>query len=325
MVFQILIFFVSIIVLSWLSSQLVKTMVDIAKYLHWREFIIAFFMMAFAASLPNLFVDLNAAFRGLPQIAFGDIIGGNLVDLTLVAAIAVFFTKKTLPVDSRMVQGSALFTILIAILPLFMIFDGNLTRGDGVVLILSFAAYSYWLFSKEERFKKFYKTNKKEPSWLMRGKFGFIVNSAKAALLLALLLTASFGVINSAQFFAGRLGVSLSLVGILIVGLGNCFPEIYFSIISAKRGEGWMVLGDLMGSVIICATLVLGIVALAAPFEITDFSPFVIARAFTIIAALFFLIIVRTGQKITKKEGLILLSVYLTFLLTEIFLSRYGF
>ncbi|MEK7080671.1 MAG: hypothetical protein AAB925_02485, partial [Patescibacteria group bacterium] len=117
MVSQILIFIASVFILAWLSSHLVKTLADIAKYLRWKEFIIAFFVMAFAASLPNLFVDLNAALHGFPQIAFGDIIGGNLVDLTLVAAIAVFFSKKILPADSKMVQGSTLFTILIAVLP----------------------------------------------------------------------------------------------------------------------------------------------------------------------------------------------------------------
>ncbi len=321
MVSQILIFIASVFILAWLSSHLVKTLADIAKYLRWKEFIIAFFVMAFAASLPNLFVDLNAALHGFPQIAFGDIIGGNLVDLTLVAAIAVFFSKKILPADSKMVQGSTLFTILIAVLPMLMIFDGNLTRGDGFILIFSFIVYSYWIFSKEERFKKFYRKIKNEPVKFMKGRFGFLLNVAKMVFLLAILLLASYGVVDSAKYFSNNFGVSLSLVAILIVGLGNCFPEIYFSIVSAKRGEGWMVLGDLMGSVIICATLVLGIIALVAPFEITDFSPFLIARAFTLVAALFFFVVVKTGQKITKKEGLLLLSIYIAFLLTEIFIK----
>jgi len=321
MIIQIIIFIVSIFVLSWLSSYLVKTLVDIAKYLKWREFIIAFFAMAFATSLSNLFIDLNAAFRGMQEIAFGDIIGGNLVDLTLVAAIAVFFTKKTLPADSKMVQGSTLFTILIAILPLLMIWDGNLTRGDGLILIFAFFTYGYWIFSKKDRFQKFYKKDKKESVDSAKGWFGFLLSLGKMILLVGLLLAASFGVINSAQLFADKLGVSLSLVGVLIVGLGNCLPEAYFAVISAKKGEGWMVLGELMGSVIICATLVLGIVALVAPFEVKDFSPFVIARAFTLVAALFFLVVVKTGQKITKKEGLLLLSIYIAFLLTEIFVK----
>jgi cation:H+ antiporter len=104
-----------------------------------------------------------------------------------------------------------------------------------------------------------------------------------------------------------------------VVGLGNCFPEIYFTIISAKKHQNWMILGDIMGSVIVCATLVLGVIALISPFKITDFSPFAIARIFTIVAAFFFLIVIKTGKRITKKEGLFLLSLYIAFLLSEIF------
>ena len=82
-----------------------------------------------------------------------------------------------------------------------------------------------------------------------------------------------------------------------------------------------MILGNLMGSVIVCATLVLGLVAIIAPFQINDFSPFFIARIFMITAVIFYLFIIRSGRKITKKEGLILISIYILFLLTEIFLK----
>jgi cation:H+ antiporter len=319
MLIEILIFIASVSILSWISSRLVATLVDVAKYLHWREFIIAFFVMAFAASLPNLFVDVSAALRGMPQIAFGDIIGGNLVDLTLVMAIAVFFGAGALPAESEMVQKSAVFTSAIAILPILLVWDGKLDRIDGVILLTAFVLYTWWLFSKEDRFKKFYRGRPKNTA---KGYFGFLINLAKVIIFLALLFITSYFVINSAQFFSVQLGISLSLVGILIVGLGNCFPEAYFAIISARRGENWMVLGDLMGSVIVCATLVLGIIALISPFEITDLSPFLITRVFTIVASLLFLVFVRTGQKITKKEGLFFLSIYILFLLAEIFLPR---
>ncbi|MCX6724438.1 MAG: hypothetical protein NT155_04735 [Candidatus Staskawiczbacteria bacterium] len=313
---EIAIFIASIFILSWLSSKLVATLVDIAKYLRWREFVTAFFVMAFAASLPNLFVDVSAALRHMPQISFGDIVGGNLVDLTLVMAIAVLFGSKFLPAENEMVQKSAIFTSAIAILPIILVWDGKLDRGDGLILLGAFVLYTWWLFSKEERFKKVYAGRPKNP---VKGFKSFVVNIFKIIALLALLLLASYFVISSAQFFSIKLGISLSLVGILIVGLGNCFPETYFSIISARRGENWMILGDLMGSVIVCATLVLGIVALISPFEIKDMSPFLTTRIFTVVASLIFLIFIRTGRKITKMEGLIFLSIYILFLLVEIF------
>lgn len=319
MIIEIIVFIASVVILSWLSSRLVATLIDIAKYLHWREFIIAFFVMAFAASLPNLFIDVNAALHGLPQIAFGDVVGGNLVDLTLVMAIAVLFGVGALPAESEMVQKSAIFTAIIAVLPILLVWDGKLDRVDGLILLTAFALYSWWLFAKEDRFKKIYRGRPKNTA---RGYFNFLINLVKILVFLALLLITSYFVINSAQFFSVTLGISLSMVGILIVGLGNCFPEAYFSIISAQRGENWMVLGDLMGSVIVCATLVLGIIALISPFEIRDLSPFLITRIFTVVASLLFIVFIRTGRKITKKEGLFFLSIYIAFLLVEIFLPN---
>jgi cation:H+ antiporter len=316
MILEIAIFIAAVFILSWLSSRLVATLINIAKYMHWREFIIAFFVMAFAASLPNLFIDVSAALRGLPQISFGDVVGGNFVDLTLVMAIAVLFGSGSLPAESEMVQKSAVFTAAIAVLPIFLVWDGKLDRIDGVILLGAFALYTWWLFLKEERFKKVYRGRPKNTA---RGYFSFLFDLGKIVIFLALLLVTSYFVIDSAQFFSVTLGISLSLVGILIVGLGNCFPEAYFSIISARKGENWMVLGDLMGSVIVCATLVLGIIALISPFEIHDLSPFLVTRIFTIVASMLFLIFIRTGKKITKMEGLFFLSIYILFLLVEIF------
>ena len=316
--YMIFIFLFSCFILSWLSSCLIKSLVSIAKYLRWREFIIAFFVMAFATSLPNLFVGVNAALQGKPIIALGDVIGGNLADLTIVLAIAVFFSKKGLSAESDIVQNSAIFTSAIAILPLLLIFDNTLSRADGVILILAFVFYSCWLFSKSERFKKRYRS--KEENAII-GFSGLIKNLIKIIFLIALLLAASQAVIVSAEFFSEKLGISLALAGILIIGLGNAFPEMYFSIISAKREENWLVLGDIMGSVIICATLVLGIIALIAPFEIKDISPFLTARMFLIISSLISLLFIRTGRKLTKKEAVLMLFIYISFLLVEIFVN----
>ena len=145
---------------------------------------------------------------------------------------------------------------------------------------------------------------------------------SKIILILIVLLASSQGIIYAAQSFQKSLGISLSLVGILIVALGNCFPEMYFGIVSGRKRQGWMIVGDMMGSVIVCATLVLGIISLISPFEIKDLSPFLITRIFTIIASLIFLVFIRTGKKITKKEGLFFLSIYVLFLLVEIFLPN---
>ena len=313
LLFHILIFIASSLLLAFSGNLVVDNLIILAKRLKWREFVVGFLIMAIATSLPNLFVGLNAALRGIPELSFGDVVGGNVADLTLVTSLAVLVSGGIIA-KSRMVQTSSLFTLLIALLPLLLSLDGQLGRIDGLILILAFFLYAAWLFSTEERFSKVYGRGEKGKSlWK---------NIFLLAASFIMLIAGSQGVVISALFFAKSLGVAIGLIGILIVGLGNCMPEIYFSVISAKKGQSWLILGDLMGSVINCATLVLGIVALISPINIVDFSPYFLARVFLVISAVFFLVFLRSGKKITRKEAFFLLGIYIVFLLSEIFLRR---
>lgn len=315
MVFNILVFIISCALIFWLGKWLVETLARIARYLEWREFVVAFFIVAFAASIPNLFVGITSAIHRIPQLSFGDVIGGNLVDLTLAIGIAALLAKGGLPVESKTVQVSAIFTVAVAILPLLLILDGILERGDGIILISVFIFYLFWLFSKKERFTKIYNGEEISP---IKGFKIFIKDLGKVIFGVILLLLAAEGVVRSASFFSENLNLPLTLVGILIVGLGLAIPETSFAILAARKANNWMILGDLMGAVIVPATLVLGVVALIQPIVITNPSPFAIARFFLIISALFFLFFVRTGQKITKKEAFFLLGLYIIFVFTEI-------
>lgn len=310
--FYILIFIASSFFITIASKLVVSSLSYIAKFLGWKEFIVAFFVMAFASSAPNIFLGLIAAFKGIPELSFGDVMGGNLIDLTIVLAVAVFLSRKGLEAESRVVQSTAIFTVIFAILPFFLIADGVLGRFDGVVLILSYLVYSGWLFNKKERFTKAYEES--SPANLLF----FFKNIGLVVLSTVLLFFGAQGIIISATFFANSFHLSIGLIGLLIVGLGNSMPETFFSLISVKRGETWMILGNLMGGVVNTATMVLGMVALISPIVFADFSPYLIARIFLIIAALLFLFAIRTGQKITKAEGLFLTGLYLVFLYIEI-------
>lgn len=319
MSFYVLIFLACCVLLYFSGEWVVGGLMRVARFLGWREFVVAFFVMAFAASLPNLFVGVTSALQQIPQLSFGDVAGNNLVALTLAVALAVLFTKgREIPAESRTIQTTSIFTIVAAILPLILILDGDLSRIDGLFLIAFFLFYLSWLFSKKERFTKIYDTH--EMPIVKEFKI-FLKDLVKVILGVILIALAAQGIVSSAQFFALSFNVSIILIGLLITGLGSALPEVYFAISAAKKGETWMILGDLMGAIIVPATLILGIVALICPIEIIkihDFSPLLIARFFLIISALFFFFFVRTGQKITKKEALFLLSIYIIFVLVEI-------
>jgi len=312
-ILYLLIFIISFIALALSSSWLVDHLNRLAKFWGLKEFVVAFFTMALAGTIPNFSVGISSVIHGIPELSFSEIVGGNIVDLTIAVALVVLISKGGLNLPSRAVQGSAVFTLIIAILPLLLILDGGLTRIDGLVLIFAFILYVVWLFNKKERFSKTYNH--------VTGSMGFrdIVKSVITLLIaIALLLVAAEGIVRSATYFSTFLNLPLVLIGILIVGLGNALPEIFFGIQAARKGQSWMVVGNLMGAVIFPATLVLGLVALASPIEITDFSPFVIGRFFLMISAVFFLLFMRTGRKITRNEAWFLLLLYFIFILAEV-------
>jgi len=323
----ILIFIVSCGLLYLSGEWVIAGLMRVARLLGWREFVVAFFIMATGASLPNLFVGVTSAMRGIPHLSLGDIAGNNLVTLTVAVAIGVLFsTAKELPIASRTAQTTALCTAGAAILPLLLISDGVLSRSDGLILIGFFIFYLTWLFSKKERF-----TNKeyevRDFASLTRDLKGLFKDFAKIILGIVFLLVAAQGIIHSATFFAKELNVSLMLIGILIVGFGNALPETYFAIAAAKQKDSWMVLGNLMGAVIIPATLVLGIVSIIHPIHIAD-SPYnweilVLSRIFIILASLLFLIFARTNRKITARESHILLAVYISFLVSIVWFVNF--
>ncbi len=313
MVFYILIFIASCLVLIFAGKWLVDALSRIALVLSLKEFVVAFFIMAFGTSIPNLMIGIVSALNKVPELSFGDVVGANIFDLSIVIGLAALISKAGLSSKSRTVQGSSVFTIIIALLPLLLIFDGNLSRADGALLLLSFIIYTSWIFSKKERFKKTYENH---PGLINLKKF--IKDIAIVILGIILLLLGGQGIVTSAMFFSGVLNIPLGLIGMFIVAIGTCLPETFFSLHAARKGQDWMILGNLMGSVVITATLILGVVALIQPIKVDNFSPFAIARVFLFGSAVLFFIFLKTDHRITKKEGLFLISIYIAFLIVEI-------
>ena len=312
MLYNIFIFIISIFLLLSASEWLIKSLIKIAEALKWREFVVAFFIMAFAVSIPNFFVGIFAALNNVSELSFGDVVGGNFINLTLMIGIAALISKQGLTAQSRAVQKSLIFAVTITVLPLFLIFDKTLSRIDGIILLLSFGFYAWWFFTKEERFRKVYHEDVQK----LKLK-SFFYNSMTFVTTILLLFLGAWGVVRAANNIAIELNLSLVLIGGLIIGLCNALPEIIFAIQAAKKGEDWLILGAVMGSIAVASSFVLGTVALISPIKVADnISFFVILSVFLLIALMSFLFVVRSDRKITRKEGALLISFYILFVLT---------
>lgn len=299
-------------VLLYIAGELlVAGLLRLARYFKVTEFILAFFVMAFAASLPNLFVGVTSALQGMPELSFGDIMGNNMIALTLAVGCGILFASgRVLPLENKLIQDTSFLTLIAAILPLILISDGMISRSDGLVLVLLFVGYVYWLSTKKELFSKEFEENadvipRKEA-------FKSVVYVALGIVVLAI---AAQGIVYGASVIAFGLGLSLVFVGLVIIGFGGALPEVYFTIITARRGETSMIVGNLMGAVIIPATLVLGIVALIHPIHNDALELPLLARGAIILAAIVFFLAAQTKKEISAREAIVLLGIYVIFML----------
>ena len=313
MIYNIFIFIIFIFLLIGASEWFIKSLIKIAEVLRWKEFVVAFFIMAFAVSISNFFVGIFAALNNISEFSFGDVIGGNFINLTLMIGIAALISRQGLTTQSRVVQKTLIFSVIITALPLFLLFDGTLSRIDGMVLLLSFSFYTWWLFTKEERFRKIYHKDLRKPKLK-----DFFYNSIIFVVAFFLLILSAWGIVKLVEDIALALNLPLVLIGGLIIGFCNALPELVFSVQAAKKGEDWLVVGAIMGSIAVASSFVLGTVALINPIKVIDIdiSFFIIFATFLLIALMTFLFIVQSGKKVTRKEGLLLIGFYVIFILT---------
>ncbi len=310
--FYILIFIGSCILLVKSGTWVVKALTRIARFLEWSEFLVSFLLMAFATSLPEFFVGLSSAFHKLPQLSFGNIIGANILNLTLGVGLAALVAGG-LKLETQVARRDALYTAVIGFLPLLLMLDGACSRVDGIVLLGVLVFYLKMILHEKQRFTKVF--DKYKRGWTQYKLF--LKDLAVFWGGVALLLVAGEGVVRSARALSLEMNLPLTFTGIIFVSLGTTLPEITFSLRSISLGHKEMVLGNFMGSVICNSTLILGLVSLISPLKITNFSPYLIGILFTSIVAFAFAVFARTGKKITKKEALILLGIYIVFIIFQ--------
>lgn len=310
-------FGISCIALSFAGEWLVRSLSRISALLRWSEFTVSFFLMSFATSLPELFVGITSAAKGIPELSFGNIIGQNIIHYTIAIALCSFILGS-LDARNRTVRAATNFTLLISLAPLLLIVDGTLSRADGAALIIAFIAYASWLFSRKEYFGKEYVHHEQLPGEFFAKARLFFFSAGGFTIGAALLLGSAFGIISSAMHFSDVLNIPIAVVGALIVGLGTALPETYFSIASARKGNSWMLVGNLMGSTAISASIVLGVVAMIRPIVIESLDIYLVSRIFLFASALMFWAFFRSGRRITSLEGIFLAVIYAAFIFVQI-------
>lgn len=283
------------------------------------QFAVATFLLALATSLPELFVGITSALEGAPNLSLGNVIGSNIANLSLVIGGAAL-VGGTVGVHGLFLKRDVFYAFLAGSAPMVLLFDKNLSRVDGLILLALYGFYNFWVFT--ERHRRIIARRDEEVGFVRRlirriNHRGTKTELAWIFLGVALLLFSADMLVRIAKQIAFALNMPLLLIGLLLVAVGTSLPELAFELKAVREKEPGMVFGDLLGSIVANGTLVIGVTSLISPIRIQAFDEYLLATiAFVLMFGLFYLFI-RTKKKLERWEGAVLLGVYLLFILLE--------
>ncbi|OYT55208.1 MAG: hypothetical protein B6U72_00205 [Candidatus Altiarchaeales archaeon ex4484_2] len=293
------------------SEYLVKGLSKIAICLNMNEFTIGFMVVAMATSLPELIIGINSAFDGVPSLSLGNVIGANIIDLTLIVGI-IAILRRGIKIETKTVKTDSVYMFLIALLPLALFLDGELSRYDGLILLGSFVMYLWRLFNQERRFRD---------RLLCENKRELYVGIFMAIVCVCLLYVSANIVVDASRIIAEKyLMVPPILVGLLMLSFGTTLPELTFETRAIFMKHQYMALGDLIGSVILNSSLVLGVTSIICPIT-ADPMIFMTSAFFLVVVAFLFMTFVEAEGHILWQEGVALILLYVLFLIFELNLN----
>lgn len=312
-----------LLLLSGSSAVVVESFEYIVAHQKRLKYVLAAVLVALSTSLPELFVGLIASISGKQEVAMGNLVGANVVNLSLVIGLAVLI-GGALSVVGDFMHWEMAAAFLGGSAPILLMLDGQLSRLDGLILLVVYLIYvrDIVIDGKHRTLAERGAIQKGvlHKNRLVLGKEIEMVY-LRLGIGLAGLIAAAELTVRSGNALAEVWRISSGLLGIMIVALGTTLPELFLSIEALKKKQATLVLGNLLGSVVTNATLVIGLVALINPVSITKVNNFSVANIFFVLVFGLFWFLAKSKKKIGKWEGLLLVGVYLIFIGTEMLLG----
>ena len=309
---NILIFAVSLFLIVRGATMATKYSAKLAENFRLSKYIVGFIIVTFISILPETLISINSALAGIPSFGLGTLFGSNVADLTLIFAILIISAGRGIKIESSILKDIHYYPFFL-LLPIALGLDGKFSRAEGLALIIIGLIF-YWLV---------FKNCARRPNAGSHDENGngHWKNFFQLLFALAILLIGSYFTVMSAVALANFLAITPIIIGLLVVGLGTTMPELFFSLKSLdRRGDG-LAVGDILGTVMADATIVVGLLALISPFS---FPVKIIYSTgmFMVAAALLLCGFMRSDRILSKKEGYLLLLFWLAFVFTEFFLNK---
>ena len=297
---------IGLILLVLGGDWLLKSSVSISLKLNISKIVIGLTVVSFATSAPELIVSIKAALSGFPDIALGNVVGSNIVNIGFILAVVMIISPMKVDATFLKTDWPAML-IFSFLLYLVLLQDAIISRSEGFFFLLLIVVFVFYIIKKQQSVIETEISDEQQAS-------GF-----KIVYLLIFGGLALWGgselLVKGAVNVATLLGVSDRIIAVTVVSVGTSIPELAASIIAAVKKESSISIGNIIGSNIFNILSVLGITAMIMPIKVVD------ARliSFDMIWMLAFAFILLPMVLLPKKgyldrvSGVVLLIAYLGF------------
>lgn len=295
---------IGLILLVLGGDWLVDGAVGIARRAKLSPMVIGLTIVAFGTSAPELLVSIQAAIGGNPGIALGNVVGSNIANIALILGLTALI--HPIPVAGATIRIDTPFLVFATIaLTIITILCGALNRLEGIIgLALLLLFISYQIRNSRETNKDVETSTAAPPIW-------------KSIILLVVGIAAlKFGaqwLVDGAVAIASALGVDDRIIGLTIVAIGTSLPELFASVIAARRGNVDLAVGNVVGSNLFNIMCVLSASCAISPIVSVP-TGFTTDCLWMLALTLLIWLQLRTDHMLTRAEGTVLLCTYITFI-----------
>ncbi len=288
------------------GNTLVRAGVSLATHMRISTLAIGVTVVSLGTSAPELVVSINAAVRGHPDIALGNVIGSNISNIGLVLGLTAVILP--VPVAAGTVKRDWPFMMLASVVFYIFAINGIVSYTEGIILLSLLSGYLILTLkdSRQEMLEIGHRFEKAAHSTLMAV---FLVAISSAGLYFG-----SNWLVNSAGTIASNLGVSERVIAVTLIAFGTSVPELATSLAAALKKEMNITIGNIIGSNIFNILAIPGITALIRSMTVSGELLFDIRYMLAISLLLFFLMLPSGKSVINRKRGIILLLSYFIYI-----------
>jgi len=313
MLLDILFAIILILIMVIASGAAVGVFEKIVHELKVNKLLMATILVGFSTSLPELFVGIASAMRGQPEIALGNILGANIANLSWIVG-GTALVSGSIPIIGDFLRRDLWVTMGMGLLPLLLISDGKLERLDGLVLILVYLFYVRDMLRGNSMVLKHSKfATQKKVKHHFKTEVEYVLEIVKLIASFGVLIVSSSALINLSIKMSSSFGVSVFWVGLLVISFGTTLPELVLSLMATEKREISLVLGNILGSVVVNSTLILGIIVMISPLKYSGTAQGSVSGIFLVAVMGLFWMFTKSKHKLEKWEGMVLVGIYAMF------------